>query len=77
MYLSVFSPNAEKYGPEHSVFGHFSRSVAINTFYISKDFAVNTIAEIIVSFYEVWPWNKLKRFVFSVIILEGELSFFI
>ena len=29
-YLSVFSPNAGKYGPEkNSVFGHFSRSVSL------------------------------------------------
>ena len=28
LYLSVFNPNAGKYGPEkNSVFGHFSRSV--------------------------------------------------
>ena len=25
-YLSVFSPNARKYGPENSEYGHFSRS---------------------------------------------------
>ena len=25
-YLSVFSPNAEKYGQENSEYGHFSRS---------------------------------------------------
>ena len=27
-YLSRFSPNAGKYGPEYCVFGHFSRSDA-------------------------------------------------
>ena len=27
--FSIFSPNAGKYGPEKSVFGHFSRSASI------------------------------------------------
>ena len=44
---------------------------------ISWEFAPNTRAEILESFYKVWPWNKLKGFVFSVIRLEGYMNFFI
>ena len=46
-----------------------------NTKLISKDFATNTRAEILVS--KVWPWNKLKGFMLSVIRLEDEVNFFI
>ena len=34
-YLSVFSPNAGKYGPKNSEYGHFSRSVNLSfIFYV-------------------------------------------
>ena len=37
----------------------------------------NTMTEILESFYKVWPWNKLKEPVLSVIRLEGYVNFFI
>ena len=40
-----------------------------------KDFAANTMAEILESFYKICPWNKLKGLVFNVIRLEGEVNF--
>ena len=39
--------------------------------------ALNTRAEILKSIYKVWPWNKLKEPVFSIIRLEGYVNFFI
>ena len=55
------------------------KNTVIRTLYelISKDFGPNTRAEILVSLYKVWPQNKLKGLVFSVISLEGEVNFFI
>ena len=37
----------------------------------------NTMAAILESFYKVWPWNKLKEPVLSVIRLESYVNFFI
>ena len=42
-----------------------------------KYFVPNTSAEILESFYRVWPWNKLKRLVYSVFRLESEVNLFI
>ena len=55
------------------------KNIAIRTLYklISKAFVSNTMVEILIAFYKVWPWNKLKGFVFSVIRLEGEVNIFI
>ena len=36
-YFTVFSPNAEKYGPENSVFGHFSRSPTYKAGWLGLD----------------------------------------
>ena len=55
------------------------KNIVIKKLYklISKDFSPNNIAEILVSFYKVWSWNKLKGLVFSVIRLENEVNFLI
>ena len=55
------------------------KAVAIRTLYklMNKDFSPNTREEILVSFYRVWSWTKLKGYMFSVIRLEGDLNFFI
>ena len=55
------------------------KNIAIRILYklISQDFAPNTRAEILESFYNVWPWNKLKGPMFSVIKLEVCVNFFI
>ena len=39
--ISVFSPNAEKYGPENSEYGYFSRSVSAQSFLIFLNFENN------------------------------------
>ena len=41
------------------------------------DLSPNTRAEILVSFYKFWSWNKHKRLVFSGIRFEGEVNFFV
>ena len=55
------------------------RNTAIRTLYklISNSFVPNTRTEVLVSFYIVWPWNKVKRLLFSIIRLDGEVNFFI
>ena len=56
------------------------KNTAIRTLYkpISKDFVPNTRAGIFVSFYKVWPWNKLKELdVFIFVRLNGEVNFVI
>ena len=56
-----------------------NENIDIRTFYklISKDIVPKNSTEILVSFYNVWPWNKLKELVFSVISWQGEVNFFI
>ena len=54
--------------------------VALNKFHSvcsDCDLSPNTRAEILLSFYKFWPWNKHKGLVFSVIRLEGEVNFFV
>ena len=54
------------------------KNIAIRTLYklISKDFTPNAMVEILEPFYKVWPWNKVKGFVFSVIRLKTEVNSF-
>ena len=53
------------------------KNIAIGTRYkqIVKTFP-NTRTEILESFYKVWPWNKLKGYVFSVNRLKSYINFF-
>ena len=53
------------------------KNIGIRKLYklISKDCAPYTRVEILISLYKVWPWNKLKELVFSVISLEGWSKF--
>ena len=57
------------------------KNIAIRTLCkpISKDFAPNTKAGILVAFFIVWPWYKLKEVnVISVIkLLKGEVKFYV
>ena len=55
------------------------KNIAIRILYklISQDFAPTTRGQIWESFHKVWPWDKLKGPVFSVIRYESYVNFLI
>ena len=59
-FWSVFSRIRTEYGPENSVFGHFSNSVSN---ILSKDFS-KYLAHfmLLVSFYTSWKYQKISGF---------------
>ena len=77
-YLSVFSPNAEKYGPEKkSVFGHFSRSVGIKWTLVCFNLQINGTGNELFSIKETFEESfqlQLSVLHQSMCILKTSLS---